>query len=76
MDKEQEITTKHVEREVSSEKGITKPNDMEPTKDVGLIDAEGSGEVPDTALDSTIKEGTIVTINGRKAVVKKGTSWG
>ena len=38
---------------------------MEPTKDFGLIDAEGSGEVADTALDtdSTIKEGTIVTLD-------------
>ena len=44
---------------------------MEPIKDFGMIDDQGSGEVSDTALDNIKKEGTIVTINGRKALIKR-----
>ena len=44
---------------------------MESTKDFIMFDAEGSGEVSNTAQDNIKKEGTIVTINGLKAVVKK-----
>jgi hypothetical protein len=57
--------------EVSSEIDITMQNYIESTKDFVMINEEGSGEVPDTAQGNTKKEGTIVTINGRKAVVKK-----
>ena len=71
LDKEQDITPENVEREVSSEIDSAKQNYIESTTDFTMIDEEGSGEVPDTALHKTKKEGTIVTINGRKAVVKK-----
>jgi hypothetical protein len=44
---------------------------MESIKEFVMIDEAGSGEVLDTAQDNTKKEGSIVTINGRRAVVKK-----
>ena len=79
-----EVTTEHYERDTSTEiffddsidftddeSNVDNLHSKELSEVFGMINEEGSGEIQDTLLSNNEKEGKIVTINGRKAVIKK-----